>query len=70
MVFSRTLASGAVGSVSSSSASGSLLPSEAAIIRSSSASSNCWISRSIFSDDLPKPSFFSLAMRSRGDWIN
>lgn len=47
-----------------------MLLSDAAIKRSSSASSSCWISRSIFSEDLPKTCFLSLAMRSRKVWIN
>lgn len=47
-----------------------MLFSDAAINKSSSASSNCWISRSIFSEDLPKACFLSLAMRSRRSWIN
>jgi hypothetical protein len=44
--------------------------SAAAIRRSSSANSSCWISRSIFSEDLPTTWFFSSAMRSRRVWIN
>jgi hypothetical protein len=60
----------ASGTISSSSSIGLVLFSDAAINKSSSASSNCWISRSIFSEDLPKACFLSLAMRSRRSWIN
>ncbi|MGK6317773.1 hypothetical protein [Neorhizobium sp. DT-125] len=44
MVFSGMIASDPAGTASSTSSSGSVLLSEAAIIKSSSASSNCWIS--------------------------
>lgn len=50
-------ARGATDAVSSTSSIGAVLPSAVAINRSSSASSNCSISRSIFSDDLPKTCF-------------
>ena len=70
MVFSGVLATGAAGTAASTSSSGLVLFSAAAIKRSSSASSSCWISRSIFSEDLPKTCFFSLAMRSRSSPIN
>ena len=53
-----------------SSADGVVSPSAAAISRSSSASSSCSISRSTFSEDLPKACFFSFAMRSRSTWIS
>lgn len=70
MIFSDAFARGTTDAASSASSTGAVLPSEAAINRSSSASSNCSISRSIFSEDLPKTCFFSLAMRSRSVWIN
>jgi hypothetical protein len=57
-------------SVSSVSLTGDGSLSAAAISRSSSANSSCSISRSIFSEDLPKTCFLSLAMRSRRAWIN
>jgi hypothetical protein len=55
-------------SASSSSIAGLVALSTLAISRSSSASSSCLISRSIFSDDLPKAYFFSFAIRSV--WIS
>jgi hypothetical protein len=55
------------GSVSSC---GATEASAEATCRSSSASSSCSISRSIFSEVLPKACFFSLAIRTRSDWIS
>lgn len=52
---------------SSSSTSGTVSASASATCRSSSASSSCSISRSIFSELLPKACFCSFAIRARND---
>ena len=63
MTPSAAISAGCAGAITSASMTG--VASVSAIIRSSSASCSCSISRSIFSDDWPKACFLSLAMRSR-----
>ena len=74
----RGLRSGVSSCVSSSSgstasgsvSSGALVLSAPAIRRSSSANCSCSISRSTFSEDLPKNRFCNFAMRRRSVWIS